>query len=107
MNNDTVPVTVRIMDKEFCVSCPNEEREGLIESARLLDKKMREIRDSRKVIGADRIAVIAALNIAHDLIETSTNTGQQSSNSSGFNLRIKNMHDKVENALYKSKQLEL
>lgn len=100
MNNDAVPVTVRIMDKEFCVSCPNEERDSLLESARLLDEKMREVRDSRRVIGADRIAVIAALNIAHELLEISS---QKEQHGSGFNLRIKNLQEKVESALYKSK----
>ncbi|NOX42954.1 MAG: cell division protein ZapA [Gammaproteobacteria bacterium] len=104
MNNDAIPVTVRIMDKEFCVSCPNEERDGLVESARLLDKKMREIRDSRRVIGADRIAVIAALNIAHELIETSSKKEQGGSE---FDLRIKSIQEKVETALCKNKQLEL
>ncbi len=103
MNNESVPVTVRIMDKEFCVSCPNDQRDSLIESARMLDKKMREIRDSRKVIGTDRIAVMAALNIAHELLETST---QKDFYDDGFNSRIKNIQNKVENALFKSKQLE-
>jgi len=104
MSSDSIPVTLRIMDKEFCVSCPNNEREKLLESANILDKKMREIRDSRKVIGTDRIAVMAALNIAHELLESST---QNEYFDSGFNSRIKSIQNKVENALHKSKQLEL
>lgn len=103
MNNETVPVTIRIMEKEFCISCPNNQREGLIESASILDRKMREIRDSRKVIGTDRIAVMAALNIAHELIETTN----KSSYGNGFDLRIKSMQEKLDSALHKTKQLEL
>ena len=61
-------VTVQILDKEYSIICPQEERSNLISAARYLDGKMREIRSSGKVIGADRIAVMAALNITHDLL---------------------------------------
>jgi cell division protein ZapA len=69
MSQDAVPVTVRILDKEYRVACQPEEQEGLIESARLLDHNMREIRQTGRVVGSDRIAVMAALNIAHELIQ--------------------------------------
>ena len=61
-------VTVQILDKEYSIICPAEERANLVSAARYLDGKMREIRSSGKVIGADRIAVVAALNITHDLL---------------------------------------
>jgi cell division protein ZapA len=61
-------VTVHIMDKEYCISCPPEERSNLEGAAHYLDRKMREIRSSGKVIGADRVAVMAALNITHELL---------------------------------------
>ena len=61
-------VTVQILDKEYSIICPQEERTNLVTAARYLDGKMREIRSSGKVIGADRIAVMAALNITHDLL---------------------------------------
>ena len=61
-------VTVQILDKEYSIICPQEERTNLVSAARYLDGKMREIRSSGKVIGADRIAVMAALNITHDLL---------------------------------------
>jgi cell division protein ZapA len=57
-------VTVRILEKEYFVSCPQDERADLLDSAEFLNKKMREIRDTGKVVGADRIAVMAALNMA-------------------------------------------
>lgn len=61
-------ITVQILDKEYSIICPQEERANLVGAARYLDGKMREIRSSGKVIGADRIAVMAALNITHDLL---------------------------------------
>ncbi|MGO2515908.1 MAG: cell division protein ZapA, partial [Corynebacterium variabile] len=60
-------VTVQILDKEYSIICPQEERSNLVSAARYLDGKMREIRSSGKVIGADRIAVMAALNIPSSL----------------------------------------
>ena len=78
-------VTVQILDKEYSIICPHEERNNLVSAARYLDGKMREIRSSGKVIGADRIAVMAALNITHDLlhkqevaeVQTSSSTREQ------------------------------
>jgi len=51
------------------VACPEDEREALLESAELLNRKMREIRDSGKVVGVDRIAVMAALNLCHEMLQ--------------------------------------
>jgi len=69
VKQEQVPVTVRILDKEYCVACAPHEREELWESARLVDRRMREMRQSGRVIGPDRIAVMAALNLAHELIQ--------------------------------------
>lgn len=67
----TVPdgVTVSIMGKEFMVACPEGEREALVAAATFLDRKMREIQESGKVIGTERCAIMAALNIANDLLD--------------------------------------
>ncbi|MNF27819.1 cell division protein ZapA [Pseudomonas linyingensis] len=62
-------VTVKILDKDYPIHCPPQQRANLESAARYLDGKMREIRNSGKVIGADRIAVLAALNIAHELLQ--------------------------------------
>jgi len=62
-------VTVTIMGKEFMVACPEGEREALAAAASFLDRKMREIQDSGKVIGAERCAIMAALNITNDLLD--------------------------------------
>ncbi len=67
MNKNLQPVSIIIMGKEYKIACIPEEKDDLIHSARELDEKMRKMRDSGKVSGADRIAVMAALNLAHEL----------------------------------------
>jgi len=67
-NPHTVSLDVAIMGREFRVACPEEEREGLLKAVTYLDRKMREIRDTGKVIGLERIAIMAALNITHDFL---------------------------------------
>ena len=65
---DATRVSVRILDKDYFVACPKEERNDLIDSAAFLNARMKEIRDTGKVVGADRIAVMAALNIANEML---------------------------------------
>lgn len=98
-------VTVSILDKEYLIACNDEERHDLMRSADFLDKKMREIRDNGKVIGADRIAVMAALNISHDLLNNNTVDPESGSNEQ-IGTRIKGLQDKIEQALFKSQQME-
>lgn len=69
MSSTAVPVSIRIMGKEYMVSCPVEERESLLESARLLDTRIQETRAGGKVLGLERMTVMAALNIAHELLQ--------------------------------------
>lgn len=71
-------VTLHILDKEYRVSCPPEERYNLEQAARHLDETMREIRSSGKIIGVERIAVMAALNISHAMITGSRSHDQES-----------------------------
>ena len=72
-NNNAVDVA--IMGREFRVSCPDEEREELLQAVTYLDKKMCEIRDNGKVVGSERIAIMAGLNIAHELLATKVKGG--------------------------------
>jgi cell division protein ZapA len=67
-NPHNVSLDVAIMGREFRVACPEDEREGLLHAVTYLDRKMREIRDTGKVIGLERIAIMAALNITHDFL---------------------------------------
>jgi cell division protein ZapA len=67
-NQTNVSLDVAIMGREFRVACPEDERESLLQAVTYLDRKMREIRDHGKVIGLERIAIMAALNITHDYL---------------------------------------
>jgi cell division protein ZapA len=67
MTNKPQPVSLLIMGKEYRIACDLEEQDDLIHSAHQLDVQMRKMRDSGKVTGPDRIAVMAALNLAHEL----------------------------------------
>jgi cell division protein ZapA len=85
-------VDVNIMGREFKVACSDEEREGLITAVNYLDKKMREIRDTGKVIGVERIAIMAALNLSHELL-----TARSGSFDIGeFKRRINSMQEQID-----------
>jgi cell division protein ZapA len=72
VSDDSIPVTVQILDKDYRIACAPGEEQGLMECARMLDKRMREVRQNGRVIGADRIAVMAALNVIYDLMQRGT-----------------------------------
>jgi cell division protein ZapA len=101
---ESATVTVRILEKEYFVSCPQDERADLLDSAEYLNKKMREIRDTGKVVGADRIAVMAALNMANELLRLRRLDTELQGAVSG---RVKNMRERVETALQRTRQLDL
>jgi cell division protein ZapA len=97
-------VTVRILEKEYHVACPAEEKPALMASAELLNAKMREIRDSGKVVGLDRVAVMAALNLANELLRAQ---GQDEELKNIVGLRIRAMREHLDSALGPGKQLTL
>ncbi len=103
MAGKSVPVTVEIQDKEYRIGCPKGEEEALISTARYVDQKMQEVRSAGKVIGNDRIAVMAALNIAHELIQQS----KESEYDDGSILKVRAMQERIQNALNGLKQMEL
>jgi cell division protein ZapA len=72
------PVKVNILGREFLVACPEDEKRSLLESASYLNDRMREIRDSGKIVGIDRIAVMAALNITHEMLQARASAGESS-----------------------------
>lgn len=92
-------VTVTILDREYAVSCPPEEHQGLIEAARYLDAKMRAIRSNAKLVGLERIAVMAALNIAHESIQAKSELQRVDVDVSG---ELQRMNAKLEAALLAS-----
>lgn len=61
------PVSIRLLDREYTVGCEPDERDSLLAAAKLLDSKMREIRGGNRMAALDRVAVLAALNFAHEL----------------------------------------
>ncbi len=71
------PVAVRILDRDFTVGCTADERDNLMAAARLLDGRMRELRASNRMAGIDRIAILAALNLAHELLQARGDGGEQ------------------------------
>ena len=77
MNDELSRVTVRILDKDYQVACPDDERAVLLESAELLNRKMQEIRESGKVVGLDRVAVMAALNLSHEILQNQAAVEQE------------------------------
>ncbi|MFA6121383.1 MAG: cell division protein ZapA [Sideroxydans sp.] len=74
-NQKTSSLDVNILDREFRVACPEDERAELQDAVAYLDKKMREIRDTGKIASVERIAIMAALNIAHELLTTRVGGG--------------------------------
>lgn len=104
MNDIFAHVSVRILEKEYQVSCPANERTDLLDSAEILNAKMREIRDSGKVVGLDRIAVMAALNMANELLHAQEKDKQLEG---ALGTRLKLISDRVESALGSSQQLDL
>ena len=71
------PVIIRILDREYTVGCEPDERDSLSAAARLLDARMREIRGGNRVAALDRVAVLAALNLAHELQQLRDDTARR------------------------------
>jgi cell division protein ZapA len=103
-NNSITTVSVRILEKEFQVSCPAGEVDALNAAAAFLDQQMRRIRESGKVFGIDRIAVMAALNITHELLQKRDTLDSLQSEGNG---RVRSLTDRIMVALAEHKQLKL
>ncbi len=101
---DSNAINIKIMGKDYLVACSENEKQELIRSAEYLNDKMSEIRDSGKIIGTDRIAVMAALNIAHELLNQENN---EDISQNAIRSRIMSMSNKIEDALYKNRQFEI
>ncbi len=102
MTERHVRVSVRILEKEYQVACLPEERSALLDSAEDLNARMREIRDAGNIVGLDRIAVIAALNLAHELLKA-----RGRGDGAEVRQRVRQLRERVEGALSHGQQLEL
>jgi cell division protein ZapA len=94
--NEPTPVVVHILDKEYRIVCPRDEQEALMRSAQFLDDKMREIRRNGKVMGAERIAVMAALNIVNEFLQQKSESEQAEQS---FQDRIRTLGNKIDTVL--------
>jgi cell division protein ZapA len=109
MNDRTSRVSIRILEKEYQVACPAEERTDLLDAAEYLNSKMREIRETGAVMGLDRIAVMAALNLANELLK------MKKADAGGVSVgvevelldRMRHLRERVESAITRGKQLEI
>ncbi len=104
MNADSTPVTINILDKEYRVSCMPGERDALVNSAGFLNGKMKEVRDTGKVIGMDRISIMAALNITHDLLKFKAQVEDFEQHTAP---RLQALQHKIDAVLEKGRQLKL
>lgn len=107
--SETQTVTVSILDKDYQVACPVDQQAALIVSASYLDKQMRSIRETGKVIGLERIAVMAALNISHELLQASeqaepTAIAEAATPADGDVLQLE---QKIDEALYSLRQIQI
>jgi cell division protein ZapA len=98
MSQKPQPVSLTIMGKEYKIACEPDEQDDLIRSAQQLDTQMRKMRDAGKVSGSDRIAVMAALNLAHELQLMKTQNALLNRN---LNECLARMNQKIENVLEK------
>ncbi len=101
---DQARVSVRILEKEYLIACPYDERSALLDAAEYLNARMREVRDSGKVVGMDRIAVMVALNLANELTKLKERAALTDGDVGG---RVRALRERVEGALQKNQQLEL
>jgi cell division protein ZapA len=104
MTDRTTRVSVRILEKEYQVACLPEERSELLDSAEYLNGKMREIRDAGSIVGLDRIAVMAALNLAHELLKL---RGRGDAVDTDVGQKVRQLRERVETALSRGQQLDL
>jgi cell division protein ZapA len=97
----TDPVSVSILDRDFLIACTAEERPALLEAARYLDAKMREMRSAARSAGLDRIAILAALNISHELLNERQ---RESTDSACLAEKLQALNTKLERAFAGSLQ---
>ena len=104
MSEESTSVQVKIMDKEYQVNCPPSDKDALIKSARYLDENMSKIKGRGNIHGVEKIAVMAALNITHDMLrknrlinETRHATAQQ----------VQGIETKIDSAIAHGRQLEI
>ncbi len=98
------PVSVQILEKEYLIACPPDEREDLQRAATLLDQRLKQIREQGKVMGTERLVIMAALNMANELAKIAS---REERSHAELGARVRGMRERVERALVHGQQLEL
>jgi cell division protein ZapA len=101
---DAARVSIRILEKEYLIACRHEERSALLDAAEFLNTRMRDIRDSGKVVGLDRVAVMVALNLANDLLKLQDKERRTEIESGN---RVRALRERIDSAVNRSQQLDL
>jgi len=94
-------VNISIMGRDFQVACPPQEQDDLLEAARYLDKNMKEIQKTGKIIGSERCAIMAALNITNDLLQLQRNTAGQDK----VQAKLTSLQDRIDDVLREAEGL--
>ncbi len=89
-------LTLRILEREYSMSCPADEKEHLLKAAQFLDTRLRDIRSSGRVVGVERIAVMSALNLASELMRSEHEKTQYVQD---MNRRLQHLKEKIDNSL--------
>jgi cell division protein ZapA len=98
------PVSVQILDKEYLIACPPEEQDDLQRAATLLNQRLKQIREQGKVMGTERLVIMAALNMANELAKIAS---REDKSTAELGTRVRSMRERVERALVHGQQLEL
>ena len=101
MSDETVPVVVHILGKEYRIACKRGEEDALLESSRYLDEQMREVKQKGNVIGTDRIAVLVALHMATEVLKHKGALTDRRSDA--LSQRLRAMQRKLEGAIEEAK----
>ena len=92
---DQESLSIKILEKEYRVACPAEEKESLLASANMLNEKLNAIKQKGSVIGTERIAVMAALNMSHELLNGNAIVEEHAE----LNDRIDSLSEKIDNTM--------
>lgn len=101
MNGRNQPVNITIFDKDYTVGCTEDELESLRRAVDYLNRKMHDLRDGGKVIGSEQIAVMSALNIAHEYLDYRQ---RHEHDAVEIDNGLRRIHDKIATALQRGRQ---
>lgn len=96
-------LTLRLLDRELKVTCPEEQQQELLAAAQQLDARMRSLRDAGKVVGVEKIALLVALDLAHELHQAQ----QSGSGNADLAAGLRRLREKIDGSLSTTRQLEL